>query len=471
MKTLVVTKAGLAAAMDAKEQNIKIKLTHIGFGTEGYTPTPDQIELKAEFLKEAFQRSTITANQLHLEHSFKDADQAFEAKEIGYYLEDGTLFAVDSRDGEIISYKSKGTMLTEAFDLVLSGELVGAVTVEIKDDLVIYSNPNLFINGCFSVNQRYGIQVLKNASDLQVNNRIFFSDRWYLRPPVNTGGTTTYINEIMSGTVASQNGGTYQRQEFTGLTGIWYIGQRVELSAYNASDVLDKDVTVTFRMVKTTAMAFSAGLVFAKISDSSALSPYIEAPIELINETREFVTYSVTLRTPATLSESVHMNNLALQLELRVAGTNSTPQNLTPCPDGILSIYSAKAEWGDTATPFAPDNSQVNLARCQHYYQRSPLFMRPFAVGETATAFTSDGNENWRFANLPTLAQKRSAGAFRISDQNGALGKIYNFGKGASVTPNSYALNHVSGVASFFVPNGFLGDEMFKFSWEFEAEI
>lgn len=129
--SLVITDAGIAASINAETQGVEYKITHIAIGLEGYLPTVDQTELRQEVVRQPLSRAAIVApGELHFEAVF-DGDSAFEGKEIGYFLEDGTLFAVDSRDGEIMSLKRSNTIITETFELNLAGSEITNITVEI----------------------------------------------------------------------------------------------------------------------------------------------------------------------------------------------------------------------------------------------------------------------------------------------------------------------------------------------------
>lgn len=349
MKHLVVTAAGLAAAMDAKEQGIKIKLTHIGLGSEGYTPTPDQIELKAEFLREEFQRSTITSNQLHVEHSFKDADQAFEAKEIGYYLADGTLFAVDSRGGEIISYKSKGTMLTESFDLVLSGELVDSVTVEIKDDLVIYSNPNLFINGCFSECQREIGKIISGAVT-------YTADRWAVLS--DTDATVNIVD------VGSRN-----HHEVYGDADNTLLVVTQRIIAETSKQLVGKSVTVS-GFVKCAHDAFDVIARHASGGKNDFSTSTVIARETVKSSTKDYAYFS---RTFNDLPNDV-IDGLSIEFV-----TKSTSQ------EEVFGLSNMQCEESDFATPFVPDEVSVNLAKCRRYCRKIELYDQGFALGYLST--------------------------------------------------------------------------------------
>ncbi|MCE7630213.1 phage tail protein [Vibrio fluvialis] len=128
--SLLITHAGIAAAIRASDLGIEYKITHISIGSAGYVPNPEQTALVAEIQKKALTRGALVAQgQLHFETVW-DGDEEFEGKELGYWLEDGTLFAVDSRDGEVITYKRKNTVVTEACELNLAASTIQNITVE-----------------------------------------------------------------------------------------------------------------------------------------------------------------------------------------------------------------------------------------------------------------------------------------------------------------------------------------------------
>ncbi|MEL7290429.1 MAG: phage tail protein [Pseudomonadota bacterium] len=128
--SLLITDAGIAASIEAGNLGINYKITEISIGTEGYIPSSDQTSLRNEVERKAITRgSVIDIGQLHFETVWDDTTE-FEGKEIGYWLEDGTLFAVDSRNGEVITYKQKNTVVTEAVELNLSASSIENITVE-----------------------------------------------------------------------------------------------------------------------------------------------------------------------------------------------------------------------------------------------------------------------------------------------------------------------------------------------------
>lgn len=129
--SLLITDAGIAASIKAGEHGIHYKITHISIGTEGYVPTANQTQLRKEVQRKAITRGVLVEpGQLHFETVW-DGDEEFEGKELGYWLEDGTLFAVDSREGAVITYKRKDTVVTEACELNLSASTIDNITVEL----------------------------------------------------------------------------------------------------------------------------------------------------------------------------------------------------------------------------------------------------------------------------------------------------------------------------------------------------
>ncbi|MGL4225415.1 MAG: phage tail protein, partial [Vibrio sp.] len=129
--SLIITDAGIAAAIRAGDLGIEYKIAHISIGSAGYIPNPAQTELVNEIQRKAITRGDLVApGQLHFETVWDGSDE-FEGKELGYWLDDGTLFAVDSRNGEVITYKRKNTVVTEACELNLSASTISNITVEL----------------------------------------------------------------------------------------------------------------------------------------------------------------------------------------------------------------------------------------------------------------------------------------------------------------------------------------------------
>lgn len=128
--SLLITKAGIAASIRAGELGISYKISEISIGTEGYIPSAEQTSLRREILRKRITAGDVVSlGRLHFE-TLWDGPEEFEGKELGYWLDDGTLFAIDSRDGEVITYKRKDTVVTEACELNLVASTINNITVE-----------------------------------------------------------------------------------------------------------------------------------------------------------------------------------------------------------------------------------------------------------------------------------------------------------------------------------------------------
>lgn len=149
---LTITQTGLNQAVQASANGISLEITHVALGTAGYTPSRSATSLQAEVAREPIAGgANVSGTQIHLTAIFNDNNQ-FSAKEIGFFLSDGTLFAVDSHPTDILIYKHSSATLIEAFDLVLDAVPTGSITVNTTGDLNLYYaeefvNFNRSING------------------------------------------------------------------------------------------------------------------------------------------------------------------------------------------------------------------------------------------------------------------------------------------------------------------------------------
>ena len=133
----VITQVGLDKAIDASLNGVSIEITHVGFGTVGYEPERSRQSLSSEELRlEISGGNNSDANQIHLTCLVDRGE--FACKEIGFYLSDGTLFAVMSMPVGTIFYKQEDNSVVQAFDLVLDVVPVGSITVNTSGDLSLY---------------------------------------------------------------------------------------------------------------------------------------------------------------------------------------------------------------------------------------------------------------------------------------------------------------------------------------------
>ena len=128
------TKAGLAELIDAKRLGIKGIITHISAGDKGYTPSPDQQSLQHEIQRvEVSSFENLSSTQIRLGAKFT-GDAEYDVKEVGLWLETGTLLAVYSLPNERLTYKSANSSWIQKFTLDISALPTDSITVEVGVD-------------------------------------------------------------------------------------------------------------------------------------------------------------------------------------------------------------------------------------------------------------------------------------------------------------------------------------------------
>lgn len=139
-----ITTAGLQAVFNATNNGLEARIASVGLGDASYTPNQNRTQLSAEKNRIPIASGKLAApTQIHMS-VIDDSDKTFWVREVGFYLEDGTLFAVYSEAGSALAYKSPDVDLLLAFDLALTGVPAGSVTiVDQGADLNILVAPEL----------------------------------------------------------------------------------------------------------------------------------------------------------------------------------------------------------------------------------------------------------------------------------------------------------------------------------------
>lgn len=141
----VLTSAGLAAVAAAHGQGMQVKITHVAVGNGGFDvrdgddyPLPDALaktELDAEQVRVNVYAGAVTGPQQIVVEARIDAGAPnFWVKEVGFFLEDGTLFAVWS--SATLNLGFRGDLVPWIFRFVLSWTQLpaDAVTVIFNGD-------------------------------------------------------------------------------------------------------------------------------------------------------------------------------------------------------------------------------------------------------------------------------------------------------------------------------------------------
>lgn len=143
--TLIVTQAGLDKAVQAGISGVSLTIAEVAIGANGYEPNKDMTALQNETIrKQLTGGKKVASNQIQLQVLIDDAGEVI-GREIGFYLDDGTLFAIDSHPTNIITYKSasQGSKALETFDLILDSVPPNSVAVSILGNMTIHEeDPN-----------------------------------------------------------------------------------------------------------------------------------------------------------------------------------------------------------------------------------------------------------------------------------------------------------------------------------------
>lgn len=136
-----ITQVGLQAVWNTTNTGISAEISHIGLGDAGYVPSKAQTALQSEKRRIPVAGGEQAGpQQIHVT-GIEDGADEYWIREVGFYLSDGTLFAVWSSTDGPLAYKAGGVDLVVAFDLALSALPADSITVSTTGSL------NLFLAG------------------------------------------------------------------------------------------------------------------------------------------------------------------------------------------------------------------------------------------------------------------------------------------------------------------------------------
>lgn len=130
MPQLQITNAGRAAAIDADNNGMTVRMAQIAVGTGQYSPTRTQTTLQTQVaIADVTRALEVGTDQIQVSAVF-DSD-SWDASEMGVFLDDGTLFAVgSSMDSTEWPTKTAGNNLVASVTVLISDVPSGSVTVD-----------------------------------------------------------------------------------------------------------------------------------------------------------------------------------------------------------------------------------------------------------------------------------------------------------------------------------------------------
>ncbi|MCG7878345.1 MAG: phage tail protein [Candidatus Thiodiazotropha endolucinida] len=126
----VITTAGLQAVLNATDDGVQARITHVALGDLGWSPTNSATNLRREQNRIVIADGTrIQPTQLHIT-AVENGSKEYWVREVGFILDDGTLFAIWSHPTQALAWKAADVDLLLAFDMMLSALPADSVTID-----------------------------------------------------------------------------------------------------------------------------------------------------------------------------------------------------------------------------------------------------------------------------------------------------------------------------------------------------
>jgi len=127
----VQTDAGLAKILSAQRNGLDGVISHIGFGTEAYEPSRSQTELRDERARISLGGGEKADPHTLILQGLLDSSPQFWCREIGIFLDDGTMIAVWSHPTKPRWYKTTGISVAVAYILTFEALPADSVTINV----------------------------------------------------------------------------------------------------------------------------------------------------------------------------------------------------------------------------------------------------------------------------------------------------------------------------------------------------
>lgn len=163
---LIITSAGLSSLVSAQNQGIQAKITHMAVGAASYEPTGNESSLLDEQERRAINDYSDIGSVTYLACIY-DGDDALTIREIGLFLEDGTLFGLASHPTEIIGFKAAGRSNVHLQRVAIQTSVLPAESLSVE--LADFKIDLLFEGAIASVGAalaRMSIEQLRQADEI-----------------------------------------------------------------------------------------------------------------------------------------------------------------------------------------------------------------------------------------------------------------------------------------------------------------
>ncbi len=169
---LVITEAGLAECISAKDKGLSLNLKYVSAGDSAYTPSAQQTALVNELQRVEFgEYIDLGDNQIRCVGKFS-GELEFAIRELGFWTEAGTLFGVISAPDTTLNYKVKDGTCIQPLTLDLRALpsdaitiVVGTENINILIDLEMLMSATTFLRS-------QKIQITQAQMQMQLSEKI-----------------------------------------------------------------------------------------------------------------------------------------------------------------------------------------------------------------------------------------------------------------------------------------------------------
>lgn len=130
----VLTNVGLAALIQATNDGVEGRLSHIAFGDGGgsnYQPSASQTELINERARVPIAGGQRAGNAEIQVQALLDSGPTFQVREVGFILDDGTFLAIWGNANQTLTTKTSGVPLAVTYNLALAGIPPGSLNLSL----------------------------------------------------------------------------------------------------------------------------------------------------------------------------------------------------------------------------------------------------------------------------------------------------------------------------------------------------
>ncbi len=170
--SLVITRAGLEECVSASSQGVVLNVKWVSAGDESYTPNAEQTALVNELQRVEFSEyKDLSGGQVQAVGKFSGPDE-YAIREIGFWLESGTLLGVFSTPGVTLNYKVKDGHCIQPLTLDLSALPSNSVQVVVgTENLNILMDDEFMMDAAVFIKSQV-VQVKQTHRQMQLSERL-----------------------------------------------------------------------------------------------------------------------------------------------------------------------------------------------------------------------------------------------------------------------------------------------------------